>query len=117
MCTIHADSPTGVFSRVVQMVRQATPALPADYALSAICSLDLIVQVRRTHCFSQSAALTVVALPIRIKGSCHKRGTGVPFHIAGRWLPDGTTGGKAAQVPRPRVVRPATIHGATGGVS
>ena len=66
---------------------------------------------------SQSAALTVVALPIRIKGSCHKRGTGVPFHIAGRWLPDGTTGGKAAQVPRPRVVRPATIHGAAGGVS
>jgi pilus assembly protein CpaF len=49
MCTIHADSPAGVFSRVVQMVRQATPALPGDYALSAICSLDLIVQVRRNR--------------------------------------------------------------------
>jgi Flp pilus assembly CpaF family ATPase len=49
MCTIHADAPVGVFSRVVQMVRQATPALPADYALSAICSLDLIVQVRRNR--------------------------------------------------------------------
>jgi Flp pilus assembly CpaF family ATPase len=49
MCTIHADTPAGVFSRVVQMVRQATPALPADYALSAICSLDLIVQVRRNR--------------------------------------------------------------------
>jgi len=49
MCTIHADAPAGVFSRVVQMVRQATPALPADYALSAICSLDLIVQVRRNR--------------------------------------------------------------------
>jgi Flp pilus assembly CpaF family ATPase len=49
MCTIHADTPAGVFSRVVQMVRQATPALPADYALSAICSLDLIVQVRRSR--------------------------------------------------------------------
>src|SRR5450631_1950429 len=49
MCTVHADSPAGVFSRVVQMVRQATPALPADYALSAICSLDLIVQVRRNR--------------------------------------------------------------------
>ena len=49
MGTIHADAPTGVFSRVVQMVRQATPALPADYALSAICSLDLIVQVRRNR--------------------------------------------------------------------
>jgi pilus assembly protein CpaF len=49
MCTIHADAPTGVFSRVVQMVRQASPALPADYALSAICSLDLIVQVRRNR--------------------------------------------------------------------
>jgi pilus assembly protein CpaF len=49
MCTIHADTPVGVFSRVVQMVRQATPALPADYALSAICSLDLIVQVRRNR--------------------------------------------------------------------
>jgi Flp pilus assembly CpaF family ATPase len=49
MCTIHADTPTGVFSRVVQMVRQASPALPADYALSAICSLDLIVQVRRNR--------------------------------------------------------------------
>ena len=49
MCTIHADTPAGVFSRVVQMVRQATPPLPADYALSAICSLDLIVQVRRNR--------------------------------------------------------------------
>ena len=49
MCTIHADTPAGVFSRVVQMVRQASPALPADYALSAICSLDLIVQVRRNR--------------------------------------------------------------------
>jgi Flp pilus assembly CpaF family ATPase len=49
MCTIHADAPAGVFSRVVQMVRQASPALPGDYALSAICSLDLIVQVRRNR--------------------------------------------------------------------
>jgi len=49
MCTIHADTPAGVFSRVVQMVRQASPPLPADYALSAICSLDLIVQVRRNR--------------------------------------------------------------------
>jgi len=49
MSTVHADAPARVFDRIVQMVRLAQPPLPPDYALSAACSLDLIVQVRRTR--------------------------------------------------------------------
>jgi hypothetical protein len=38
-----------VFDRVVQMVRKAHPPLPADYALMAATSLDVIVHVARNR--------------------------------------------------------------------
>ena len=47
MFTLHAESGQGVFDRVVQLVRQAQPPLPADYALAAMTFLDVIVGVRR----------------------------------------------------------------------
>ena len=49
MCTIHAETARGVFDRVVQMVRKAHPPLPADYALMAATSLDVIVHVARNR--------------------------------------------------------------------
>ena len=47
MGTIHAESARGVFDRIVQLVRRANPPLPADFALMAATSLDLIVHVTR----------------------------------------------------------------------
>ena len=47
MATIHSVSAKGVFDRLVQMVRVADPPLPADFALMASTSLDLIVHVSR----------------------------------------------------------------------
>ena len=49
MATIHSISAKGVFDRLVQMVRTANPPLPADFALMAATSLDLIVHVTRNR--------------------------------------------------------------------
>ncbi len=49
MATIHSVSARGVFDRLVQMVRTANPPLPADFALMASTSLDLIVHVSRNR--------------------------------------------------------------------
>jgi len=53
MCTIHAVSARGVFDRVVQMVRKADPPLPADFALMASTSLDVIVHVARNRAYER----------------------------------------------------------------
>jgi hypothetical protein len=49
MATIHSVSARGVFDRLVQMVRTANPPLPADFALMASTSLDLIVHLTRNR--------------------------------------------------------------------
>ncbi len=49
MATIHSVSAHGIFDRLVQMVRTANPPLPADFALMASTSLDLIVHVSRNR--------------------------------------------------------------------
>lgn len=49
MCTIHAASAFTVFERIVQLVRKAQPPLPADYALRACTSLDVIIHLQRNR--------------------------------------------------------------------
>lgn len=49
MCTLHANSASAVFDRIVQLVLKAQPPLPTEWALRASTALDLIVHVRRNR--------------------------------------------------------------------
>jgi Flp pilus assembly CpaF family ATPase len=49
MCTLHANSASAVFGRIVQLVLKAQPPLPTEWALRASSALDLIVHVRRNR--------------------------------------------------------------------
>jgi Flp pilus assembly CpaF family ATPase len=82
MCTMHANSASAIFDRIVQLVLKAQPPLPTEWALRASTALDLIVHVRRNRDHER-----FVSEVIEVKsGQLGERGLPVVNHLfAPRW--------------------------------
>ena len=112
MATIHSVSARGVFDRLVQMVRMANPPLPADFALMASTSLDLIVHVTRDRDHERFVSEVVQVHTGQLDE------TGLPVHRDAVPARPGRAGGphrpqtrrRAGPAPGRRRVRPELAH-------
>jgi Flp pilus assembly CpaF family ATPase len=90
MCTLHANSASEVFDRIVQLVLKADPPLPTEWALRAATALDLVVHVRRNR---QHERFVAEVLEVH-SGQLGERGLPVVSHLFspradGRAVPTG----------------------------